>query len=182
MSPVVVKVGGSLYDLGDLAARLKTLCAGIDSQILIVPGGGDAADVVRTLDRIHALGEESSHWIALRACSVNAQFLAAILGNVPIVGVVPTNERIAVVDPFAFAKDDERRPDHLPHRWDVTSDSIAVRVAQVAEASALLLLKSIDVAADWPAGAKRGDVDPHFPVVLAKSPMLRVRSINLRSI
>ncbi len=106
MTPVVVKVGGSLYDLADLAPRLKALLAGIDSPILIVPGGGAAADVVRSLDRVHGLGEEASHWIALAACSLNGQFLATILGNVPIVGVVPTNERVAVVDPYAFAKDD----------------------------------------------------------------------------
>src|SRR5262249_50947889 len=77
---VVVKVGGSLYDLPGLGARLRAWLERLPSrEVLLVPGGGPAADVVRDLDRLHRLGEEAAHWLALRALSVNARFLAALL-------------------------------------------------------------------------------------------------------
>ena len=75
-SVVVVKVGGSLYDLPDLGSRLRAWlteqCAGDD--VVLVPGGGGTADVIRHFDRVHGLGEETSHWLALRALTLNAQF------------------------------------------------------------------------------------------------------------
>ena len=45
---IVVKVGGSLYDLPDLGPRLRRFLDGLDDpDRLVVPGGGAAADVVR---------------------------------------------------------------------------------------------------------------------------------------
>src|SRR5262249_17829191 len=69
--PVVVKVGGSLFDLQDLGPRLHALLT-VRPQCspLLVPGGGAVADVVRALDRRHQLGEETSHWLALQAMSL----------------------------------------------------------------------------------------------------------------
>lgn len=177
MSLVVVKVGGSLYDLPDLGARLRDWLAS-RPRFLVVAGGGVAADAVRTLDEIHALGPTVSHWLALRACSVTAHFLAGLIG-LPIVDVAGTAN--GVVDLFAFADADEVCPDRWPHSWDVTSDSMAVRVAHVAGAEELVLLKSCDfVGDDWDAAARTGVVDPFFPRAMAKSRPLRARVINFR--
>ena len=69
-SPVIVKVGGSLYDLPDLGPRLLRLLDRPEMQpTFVVPGGGRLVDDIRGLDRLHRLGEEASHWLAL---SVNA--------------------------------------------------------------------------------------------------------------
>src|SRR5262249_34902973 len=77
--PVVVKVGGSLYDWPDLAGRLQDwLGQPSERRVLLVPGGGVTADVVRDLDQRHALGEERAHWLALHALALNAHFLAAL--------------------------------------------------------------------------------------------------------
>src|SRR6185312_432391 len=77
---VVVKVGGSLFDLPDLGPRLcDWLQRHAPREVLLVPGGGPAAELVRTLDRTHGLGEESSHWLALRALAINAALLAALV-------------------------------------------------------------------------------------------------------
>ena len=79
-SLAVVKVGGSLYDLPDLGPRLQRWLNHVPANdVLIVPGGGPAADVIRDLDRIHHLGEENAHWLALEALRLNAHFIARLL-------------------------------------------------------------------------------------------------------
>src|SRR5262245_19403362 len=84
--PIVVKVGGSLYDLPDLGPRLQRWLDALHTRsILIVPGGGALADAVRDLDQIHGLGEETAHWLALRALTLNAYFLAALLPGAVVV-------------------------------------------------------------------------------------------------
>src|SRR5262249_7639618 len=84
--PLVVTVGGSLYDLPDRGPRLRHwLTAQEASATLLVPGGGGLAETVRTLDAAHRLGEETSHWLALRALTVAAPLLAALLPGATVV-------------------------------------------------------------------------------------------------
>src|SRR4051812_40903280 len=125
----VAKVGGSLYDLPDLRQRLGAWISGSGGRVLLVPGGGAAAGVVRHLDRAHALGEEAAHWLALRSLTVNAHFLGGLLGS-RVVGT-PGDEDLAVLDAHAYCLADEARPGALPHSWQATSDAVAARVAEV---------------------------------------------------
>jgi aspartokinase-like uncharacterized kinase len=70
--------------------------------------------------------------------------------------------------------------DPLPASWDVTSDTIAARIAVCLEAECLILLKSTSL----PVGTSRDDaarlglVDPILPVVSRALP--RVAYLNLR--
>ncbi len=178
----VVKVGGSLYDLPDLGARLRTWLArlGSWSRILLVPGGGVTADAIRHLDRTHQLGEEASHWLAIQVLSINARFLQTFLPMARLVATVADAEdsETCILDPFPFFQEDEGRHDHLPHVWQVTSDSLAVRVAKLTAARELILLKSTD----WH-GSDLGDtsiVDGYFAEALRGVPSLRIRVVNLR--
>ena len=75
MKPIVVKVGGSLFNQPDLGPRLQAFLGDLTAPTLIVPGGGPTAEAIRAFDRIHRLGEESSHWLALRACTINGHLL-----------------------------------------------------------------------------------------------------------
>jgi aspartokinase-like uncharacterized kinase len=179
----VIKVGGSLYDLPDLAARLRCLMESIDSpRVILFPGGGAAADVVRDLDSQHRLGAESAHWLALRALTVNAYFLQALLPELPVAAWPAVPDRL-ILEPYAFALADESAPGHLPHTWDVTSDSLAARAAYILGAQELLLLKSIAAnGLTWQAAASTGLVDTHFPEVLARMPELNVRMMCLRDV
>src|SRR5438874_10088336 len=78
----LVKVGGSLYDLPDLADRLRLLLGYMRNRsYVLVPGGGATVDAIRALDSRHNLGEESSHWLALRALTLNGHFLCQLLTN-----------------------------------------------------------------------------------------------------
>lgn len=191
-SVVVVKVGGSLYDLPDLGSRLRRWLAEqrAGDRVVLVPGGGPSADLIRHLDRCHGLGEEASHWLALRALTLNAHFLTALLSPACVVGDIAELQRawdynqLPILDIHQFACGDERCPDHLPHSWAVTSDALAARVALVFQASRLVLLKSgtIPPGLDWTEAGRLGFVDTMFAEVLRHAPAdLCVSLINLRA-
>ena len=181
MGLVIAKVGGSLYDLPDLADRLRTWVATIGQPILLMPGGGAGADVIRRLDRLHRVGEEAAHWMAVRVLSVNAHFLAGLIGAPVRTELSIAGTDLAVFEPHAFCLAEEGRPGSLPHVWEVTSDAIAARVAEVAKAD-LILLKSVDLprGTTWEGAAAAGLVDAVFPSVVARS-RLRVQWVNLRA-
>jgi aspartokinase-like uncharacterized kinase len=188
--PVVAKVGGSLFDLPDLGPRLtRWLHNRADAPLLLVPGGGRTGDLVRIYDREHGLGEETAHWLALRALTLNAWLLAALLRDVATQVVRKWEECpalwarrvVPVLDAHAFARADEGRPGCLPHTWSVTSDSVAARAAVVAGAGELVLLKSVSFPpeASWTDAAAAGWVDPYFPRLAGEMPL--IRAVNFRA-
>jgi aspartokinase-like uncharacterized kinase len=188
----VVKVGGSLYDLPDLATRLHEWLAdgwNRGDGVLVVPGGGPPADAVREWDRRHGLGEEKAHWLALRALTLNAHFLASLLPHARVIVDLKTCEpiwsegRLPVLDVHEFARADDQRLGRLPHTWAVTSDALAARVAVVTQARHLVLLKSTTIppGMNWTEAGRLGLVDAMFAEVLRDAPAeLRVSLINLR--
>jgi aspartokinase-like uncharacterized kinase len=187
---IVVKVGGSLLELPGLGPKLAAWLGTLGQrEVLLVPGGGTAADMVRDLDQRHGLGEEASHWLALRSLTLTAHLVAAILSPSQPATVVERIEDapplwqqgvVPVLDLHAFALQDELRPDHLPHGWNVTSDSLAARVAYVAGARALVLLKSATIPPEmsWEEAGRQGYVDPYFAQAVGRG--VRVRAVNLR--
>jgi len=187
--PVVVKVGGSLLDWPELSNRLQRYLATLPgTNILLIPGGGPTADVIRQFDQCHSLGEEESHWLALRSLALNARVLQRLLPGSQVVdglnaarscwrrGTTP------ILDMYFFCRGDEGRPDHLPHVWQVTSDSLAARVAIVANATQLVLLKSKDPPAgdNWDEAAKAEYVDSWFTNTI-QSAGFSVQPFNLRA-
>ena len=166
----IAKVGGSLFDLPDLADRLRRWLAGTPNHpVLLVPGGGAGADVIRRLDAVHRIGDEAAHWLALGVAGVNARFLAGLL-NIRVTSFATQSLGTSVLDPDAFCHFDEGRDGALPHTWDVTTDSVAARVAAVAGGS-LTLLKSTDLpyGMAWEEAATNGFVDRAFPSLVAGS-------------
>jgi aspartokinase-like uncharacterized kinase len=188
-SIVVIKVGGSLFDWPELAKRLQNLIdIRLPRRVVVVPGGGAAADVVRAWDERHRLGDENAHWLALRSLSLTAHFLASVLPAARVIerlGERHTLYRdglIPIMDMHAFARADDANADALPHHWGVTSDSLAVRVAVQVKASSLLLLKSASFpeSDNWLQAAHLGLVDSYFPEALKRARGLKVEAINLR--
>lgn len=186
---VVVKVGGSLFDLPELGRKLGDWLAGLQpARVVLVPGGGRAADAVRAFDRAQQLGEEAAHWLAVEAMRLNVALLLAVLRHSARAetlqdcfchwerGLVP------VLDVYPFLVRDDVKPDHLPHSWEVTSDSLAARVAVVWRAARLILLKSTPLPAglNWTEAGRRGLVDPCFAGVVERGG-LAVEVIDFRS-
>jgi 5-(aminomethyl)-3-furanmethanol phosphate kinase len=176
----VAKVGGSLFDLPDLRERLRAWVRTAGPSVLLVPGGGTGADVIRHLDHVHRLGEERAHWLALRVLTVNAQLLADLM-DAPVLPGPAISSPLAVLDPHAFCRADDARSGALRHSWAVTSDAIAARVAEVAGAR-LVLLKSFDRPAGmtWEDAGAAGLVDEAFPALIRRA-SLTVDWVNLRS-
>src|SRR4051812_9509912 len=90
--PTVIKVGGSLLEWPELPGRLAAFLddhrrAGDPSAspFTLIAGGGTAADMIRTLDRIHGLGDERAHWLAVDVLDLNARILASLLPGCVVV-------------------------------------------------------------------------------------------------
>jgi aspartokinase-like uncharacterized kinase len=127
---LVVKVGGSLFPE---AGRIVPVLARSRRPILVVPGGGPFARMVRSLH----LPDEPAHWMAILAMDQFGWYLAA--GGVPVTHELSFPRRMEVLLPYRVMC--ERDP--LPHTWDVTSDTIAAWVASELGLD-LLILKSVD--------------------------------------
>lgn len=185
MTTVVVKLGGSLYDLPDLGERLTALlAASSDHHFLIFPGGGEAADLVRQWQPRFGWTDAVAHEVAIAALDFNAEMLANVLPRGCVIR--DRNEALRawqcgaqpVLAPALFLRDEElRHPTTvLPHNWDVTSDSLAAWTALHWPAAELWLCKSVSC----PPGdaAMSGSVDSQFTAVAGKLP--RVCWCNLR--
>ncbi len=144
----VIKVGGSLTEY---PAALRELCAKIGDlakkfRLIVVPGGGKFADVVREMDREFALPNNLSHRMAIlgmdqyglalsslipNACVFNELDQAPSIAEAKLVPVFLPSQLLLDCDPFEPS-------------WNVTSDSIAAYVAVQAGATKLILVTDVD--------------------------------------
>ena len=186
LAPVrVVKLGGSLLEWPELGSRLQAwLAVQPRAANVLIVGGGALVDKLRELDAAHKLPAAASHLLAIRAMTVTAALVAELLPRARLIEAIEQLDRSElaswqILDVWRFLRLDQASPDPLPASWDVTSDSIAARVALALEADELVLLKSA-----LPAGpenleslARAGYVDAYFP---RAAQSLRVRCVNLR--
>ena len=191
-SLAVIKVGGSLFDWPLLPGRLIAFLeaiqdGGLANRTVLIAGGGAAVDVIRTLDRLHRLGDETAHQLALHALDLTAVVLAAIVpGSVmidEIEALAAAWERrlIPIMAPRRVLEAIESsHSDALPASWAVTSDTIAARIAAHLGADRLILLKSAPLpeSATLEDAARLGLVDPILPA--AAGTLARVEYLNLR--
>jgi len=149
---IVLKIGGSLLTLPDLAERLRSVWnRWPEHAILIVVGGGAAADVVRDWDQTFQLGQDASHWLAIESLDLSASLIQLLLPELRLVRSLSQMQAAhasghkALLCVKCFMKWLETQPDPLPHHWHVTSDSIAAAVSAHWHATDLILLKSRDL-------------------------------------
>lgn len=189
----VIKLGGSLLSLPDIGATFESwLAEQSPAQDVIVAGGGDLADAIRRIDAMHPLDVELAHWLCVDTLAITARLAAQLLpGTTHIARWEELVERLLVddrpgkfiLDPGDFLRRAEPQlpGEPLPIGWQVTSDSIAARLAAALDADELVLLKSAP-APNPPLrrqAAKIGLVDTHFPT--AADSVKRVRVVNFRS-
>ena len=146
MRQAVVKLGGSLLaDPQQWRAALSTLTAAAQSyRLVIVPGGGPFADVVRSIDERFGLSDDAAHWMAIAGMEQHAEMIAAMgapfLRVEDAAGVTAAHAANSV--PVLALVPWLRATDPLPHSWDVTSDSIAAWVSGQLNAVHLVVIKS----------------------------------------
>ena len=126
----MVKVGGSLFSGTE---RIIAVLKGSPRPLLLVPGGGPFAGLVRSMH----LPDEPAHWMAILAMDQFGWYLAA--RGLPVTHEISCPCGVEILLPYRAMR--ERDP--LPHSWDVTSDTIAAWVASELGVG-LVILKSVD--------------------------------------
>jgi aspartokinase-like uncharacterized kinase len=194
MNATVVKVGGSLSLYPE---KLKTLCLKIseiskEQKMIVVPGGGEFADVVRSLDKNFHLSCSTSHWMAILGMDQYGMLLSDLMP-----GSITTHKLEEIKCFFDLNKLPIFLPSHLLLRddplensWAVTSDAIAVYIAGRLQVTKVLLITDVDgiynsdpktfseaklitnlSASKLLAMNKRTSVDKALPKLLLKTPI-----------
>jgi aspartokinase-like uncharacterized kinase len=194
MNATIVKVGGSLSLYPE---KLRCLCLKIseiskEQKLIVVPGGGKFADVVRSLDKSFHLSCSTSHRMSILGMDQYGMLLSDL-----IPGSITTNK----LEEIKYFLDLEKLPIFLPsnllfredpleNSWAVTSDSIAVYIASRLQVTKVLLVTDVDgiynsnpktvseaklinnlSASELLAMNKRTSVDKALPKLLLKTPI-----------
>ncbi|MCX6644547.1 MAG: delta 1-pyrroline-5-carboxylate synthetase, partial [Candidatus Bathyarchaeota archaeon] len=144
----VVKVGGSLALYPE---KLRALCAKLSEisakhKLIVAPGGGEFADVVRGVDKRFNLSPAASHRMAILGMDQYGFLLSDLM---PCSCVVNQLENVQkVLDsgklPVFLPSNLLLSEDPLQNSWDVTSDSITVYIAGQLHISKVLLVTDVD--------------------------------------
>ena len=129
----VIKVGGSLASDSTV---LRNLCAELSKvaerfRLVVVPGGGEFADVVRTVDSRFGLKPAVSHRMAVLGMDQFGLLLSQLIPgcrlacSLSVIRGLSSSGRVVVLLPSHLVF----RARSLEASWDVTSDSIAAYVA-----------------------------------------------------
>ncbi|WXG40013.1 MAG: hypothetical protein WED07_04195 [Candidatus Freyarchaeum deiterrae] len=143
----VVRVGGSLSRSKLIMRKLFEELAVISKnhKLLVVPGGGPFADMVRRIYYKFNISEDAAHWMAILAMDQMGYFFSDFHPNIRVVDEIKeanqvTRGLIPVLTPSRIMIDE----DPLPHSWDVTSDSIAAYIAHITGTKKLFILTDVD--------------------------------------
>jgi aspartokinase-like uncharacterized kinase len=143
---VVIKIGGSLireapelinrlvseFGSGNsMAAENRYQCKEFPISVLIVPGGGPFANVVREADEKYSLGADAAHWMAILGMEQYAFYLWNKSSAATVDTITDVPPGVSILFPYKLLKTE----DPLPHTWEVTSDTIAAWIAMQVKAS-----------------------------------------------
>ncbi|MCU0631252.1 MAG: uridylate kinase [Methanoregulaceae archaeon] len=128
--PFVMKIGGSL--INEVPVITSELLAS-PVAALIIPGGGPFANLVRSLH----VPDNESHWMAVLGMEQYGWYISSF--GIRTSPELRVPEHPAVFLPYSLMRD----MDPLPHKWDITSDTIAAWVAYRLGLD-LIVLKSVD--------------------------------------
>jgi aspartokinase-like uncharacterized kinase len=144
----VVKVGGSLAEDPELLINLCTRLSGLAKsyELVVVPGGGRFADVVRDSDKRFNLSSEISHRMAILGMDQFGLLLAQITPNSCATFLLDDAKQLSATEvvPVFLPSRLMFKEDPLENSWDVTSDSIAAYVASRLQAAKLVLVTDVD--------------------------------------
>ena len=168
----VVKLGGSLLGSPELERWLDIFTRHGDGKIVIVPGGGILADAVRESQKLSGIDDAVAHQMAVMAMDQYGVLLAGL--NPKLVTAESELEiaergwqhRAIIWLPSKMVIADET----IPANWQVTSDSLAARLATKLNADQLILVKLQRPNADQVSLEKLikdGTVDEHFGDAIA---------------
>jgi aspartokinase-like uncharacterized kinase len=144
----VIKIGGSLAeDPADLSALCNKLGKIAKKyRIVVVPGGGKFADVVREFDQRFSLSPDICHRMALLGMDQFGLLLSQIIPNSCATYLLNDAKQLSEIKvvPIFLPSRLIFQDDPLEHSWDVTSDSIAAYVATRLNADKVILATDVD--------------------------------------
>ena len=170
MSPIVVKLGGSLYDSPELTTWLTKLAEYAQKQaVIIVPGGGPFADGIRAAQALHGFSDKIAHHMALLAMKQFGLLLIGLASNCQAFTISPPTQAALSV----WLPDDSLLLDSsIEQSWDISSDSLALWLTQRISAQQLLLIKRSQTS-EYSIGqlTKSGILDQGFSKLFSKNPV-----------
>jgi aspartokinase-like uncharacterized kinase len=167
-APLVIKLGGSLAEGGQLAAVLATVAAAT-RPLVLVPGGGRFADAVRREQMRCGFTDSTAHRMAILAMHQMAELIFEMQpGLVPAETILDMRDawkagKVPVWLPLRLAG----REPTIPKDWSITSDGLAAWLAARLGPADVALVKSCTAGQATPAElARSGVVDPFFARVV----------------
>ncbi len=145
----IFKIGGKILEnSNNIKSTFSQLTQLYEEKILqkiiIIPGGGSFANFVRSLDEDLQIGDDLAHWIAIYSMNYNGIILNRKYPDLEILEELKTfqdaKQMFCIFLPYNFLRED----DTLPHNWDITSDSIALYIANKLKLSRCFLIKNVD--------------------------------------
>lgn len=160
----VIKLGGSLERSGALKRCLDDAAR---KDNVVVPGGGDFAEQVRSAQQRWHFDDTAAHAMAILAMQQMAWLLGSINRNFVLAdSVAEIVRQLETGRPVIWCPDlHELDRAGIAASWDITSDSLAAWLAGVLGARELILIKSANIPrdADIKELVESGLVDPAFP-------------------
>lgn len=142
----VIKIGGSLYGSDLLESWLTTLTAHATLEtMVVVPGGGPFADVVREAQQRYGFEDIVAHQMAIMAMQQFGYMLLALSPNAvafPFPGEHSPQAgklNIWLPTPAVFSAEE------IEQSWRVSADSLALWLANILKAQHLTLVKSCEI-------------------------------------
>ncbi len=148
MDAIIVKVGGSLALHPE---NLRILCAKLSGlskkhRIIVIPGGGEFADVARDMDKRFSLSNEVSHRMAILGMDQYGLLLSDLIVSSKVINQL--GQLLKVLDlgkvPIFLPSSFLLTSDPIENSWDVTSDSIAIYLASQVKSTKVVLITDVD--------------------------------------
>ncbi|ACV24514.1 [5-(aminomethyl)furan-3-yl]methyl phosphate kinase [Methanocaldococcus fervens] len=180
-----IKIGGSLtYEAEPLLKALKDYANEKNKEIVIIPGGGEFANVVRKIDKTLNISNSLSHKLAIKCMDLIGEVYAE-LGNIKAYDTLfdlkkeIKNEKIAILLPSKLLLS----TDIAEHSWAITSDSLSLYIGRLLDVREIIIATDVDGIYDkFPEGKLLNiinandikgltSVDETFPILLKKFKM-----------
>ena len=146
---ILFKIGGSVLENKNLLESTISQITPLHEEsavkrIVIIPGGGSYANLIREIYKIADIGDELAHWMAIYTLNFNGKRLSRLYPNFKLIeeinDILHSSRIICIFLPFRYLE----KTDELPHNWNVTSDSIALFIAYKLGLKEVFLVKDID--------------------------------------
>ncbi len=140
----VIKLGGSLLSSGSLKKWLSIIVENGAGKVVIVPGGGIFADQIRDVQQKWKIDDESAHQMALLAMEQYAHLLKSYAPSLSLADSIEGINRLIRLNqmpvwlPFKMINTCQ----DISANWNLTSDSLAIWLAEHLGAKHMMLVKS----------------------------------------